>query len=256
LSDYLGEVEILVVDNGTTEPIATALLTSLADAESIKLVRYPGPFSWSAFNNRAVSETTGEVLVFLNNDIVAIRPGWLRELVSQALRPDVGAVGARLIYGDRTIQHAGAVVGVTGGAWHESVGKATSDGGYLGRTKLQHRSSVVTGACLATRREVFERLDGFDEGAFRMSFNDLDFCMRAREEGFAVVYSPVATLFHFESMSRGVASPSAVAGEEQDEFVAFRARWGHAMRVDPYYNPHFDRVAEPFAYLSAPRRSH
>jgi hypothetical protein len=144
------------------------------------------------------------------------------------------------------------VIGVTGATRHESVGQTTSDGGYLGRTQLQHRASVVTGACLATRREVFERLGGFDEATFQVAFNDTDYCMRAGAIGLAVVYSPVATLLHFEGMSRGFAVSAPEGDEAQIELAAFRARWKDSLRADPYYNPHFDRRAEPFSYLSSP----
>jgi len=248
-SDYAGEIELFVVDNGTVEPMASALLTSLADAGAIRLARYPGPFNWSALNNRAVSEARGEALIFLNNDIVMTRTGWLGELVSQALRPDVGAVGARLLYPNRSIQHAGMVIGVVGATRHESLGQDVRDGGYLGRTQLQHRASAVTGACLATRREVFERLGGFDEATFKVAFNDTDYCMKAAEAGLAVVYTPFATMLHFESVSRGIDGPPPEAVETGDELGQFRKRWQEALREDRYYNPHFDRSARPFTHL-------
>jgi GT2 family glycosyltransferase len=252
MSDYAGDVEVVVVDNGTTDAIALALMTTLVDTGVIRLARYPGPFNWSALNNRAAAEVAGEVLVFLNNDIVALGVGWLSELISQALRPEVGAVGARLLFGDRSIQHAGVVVGVAGATRHEGVGTAVSDDGYLGRAKLQRRTSALTGACLATRREVFEKLGGFDEAAFKIFFNDTDYCMRVRAAGLALVYSPVATLLHFESASvSGVASPT---DGTVNELAVFRDRWREALRYDPYYNAHFDRAARPFAYLAAPRR--
>jgi O-antigen biosynthesis protein len=251
LRDYGGEVEIFVVDNGTADPISLALLGSLAAMGTIRLARYPGPFNWSALNNRAVAEARGEILVFLNNDILMLGPGWLSELVSQALRPDVGAVGARLLYGDYSIQHAGLVIGVAGLTSHESVGQPVGDGGYLGRTQLQHRASAVTGACLATRRDVFERLGGFDEAVFKITFNDIDYCMRATANGLAVVYTPFATMLHFESVSRGVGTPSPGV---DDELAGFRSRWKDALRHDIYYNAHFDRSARPFTFLTARRR--
>jgi len=252
ITDYAGAVELLVVDNGTSDPIALALLDTLADTGAIRLARYPGPFNWSALNNRAVTEARGEVLIFLNNDIVMRRPGWLSELVSQALRPQVGAVGARLLYEDLNIQHAGMVLGVAGAVRHESIGQAVTDGGYLGRTQLQHRTSAVTGACLATRRKVFEQVGGFDEAAFKIVFNDTDYCMKVTAAGLAIVYSPFATMLHFESASRNASGPEE-AGEIAGELAIFRDRWREALRNDPYYNPHFERAARPFSYLAAPR---
>lgn len=253
-ADYPGEVEVLVLDNGTTDPIARALLRTLAERGSIRIMSYPGPFNWAAMNNRAVSLARGEILLFLNNDVLAITQGWLDELVGQALRPEIGAVGARLLYADDTIQHAGMVLGIAGSTCHEAIGEPVSDGGYLGRSQLQRRVAAVTGACLATRRDVFERVEGFDEAVFKIVFNDTDYCLKAGAAGFGVMYTPFATLHHFESVSRGFDSTNKPGAGEDQQLLAFREKWRERLRYDPHYNPNFELSARPFKYLKVSRQ--
>lgn len=247
---YRGRVEILVVDNGGTDPIARALMRVLGESGSIRTISHPGAFNWSAMNNRAADQSRGDVLVFLNNDILAISEGWLDELVGQALRPEIGAVGARLLYADGSIQHAGVILGVNGSSCHEAIGEPVANGGYLGRSHLQRRVSAVTGACLATRRDVFDRVQRFDEATFGVTCNDIDYCLKVQAAGFGVVYTPFSTLHHFESASRGYDSTRRPDGGVDAELAALRARWPAALRNDPFYNPHFSRAAPPFTYLT------
>lgn len=252
--NYRGDIEILVMNNGTTDLIASVFLKSLGNNRGVRVIDYPKAFNWSAINNRAADEADGNVLVFLNNDILAISEGWLDELAGQAMRPDIGAVGARLLFPDGTVQHAGIVLGINGSTCHEAIGEAVENGGYLGRSHLQRRSSAVTGACLATRKDVFQRLMGFDEAAFKVTYNDVDYCLKAAAAGLGVVYTPFATLHHFESASRGFDSTRRPDGGVDDELSTFRARWPQALRDDPFYNPHFSRSAQPFTYLSPSKR--
>lgn len=250
---YPGETELLIVDNDSREPATGDYLALLSGDERVRVSRHAGAFNYSAINNSAARDATGQVLVFLNNDTQVLTPDWCRELVSQALRPDVGAVGARLLYQDGTLQHSGVLLGVEGVAGHEGVGDSPLDGGYYGRAQLLRSTSAVTAACLATRREVFLRLDGgFDELELQVAFNDIDYCMRVRRAGLRVVYTPFATLYHYESKSRG----REISVEQQErhrrEARAFRARWGDPAALDPYYNPHFERYARPFSRLRAP----
>ena len=251
--NFPGRLEVLVVDNGTTDPIAGSLLKTLDASGTIRTLSFPEAFNWSRMNNAATKVAAGEALVFLNNDILAIADGWLEELVGQAMRPKVGAVGARLLFGDGSIQHAGIVLGVNGSCSHEGIGEKIENGGYLGRLNVQRRTSAVTGACLATRREVLARLGGFDEHAFRITFNDIDYCLKVVNAGLNVVYTPFATLHHYESVSRGVDSTRRENGidEALDTLIA---RWRDALRNDPFYNPSFSRNGRPFAYLSPPMR--
>jgi GT2 family glycosyltransferase len=250
--DYPGEVELIVVDNDTTEPEAKALLTYIGVTSRSRVVNFRGPFNWSALNNFAAEQAKGDVLIFLNNDTLVLSEGWCIELVSQASRQDVGAVGARLLYEDGTIQHAGVVVGIGRGlADHEGVGEMVADGGYLGRSRLQRGVSAVTGACLATRKVVFERLQGFDEVHFPVSFNDIDYCLKVREANLKVIYTPFATMYHYESKSRGIATTDKAKRRQCREEMHFQLRYKGRID-DPFYNTHFSRYSRPFTMLRPP----
>jgi GT2 family glycosyltransferase len=203
-------------------------------------------------NNFAAEQAQGDILIFLNNDTLVLSGGWCTELVSQASRQDVGAVGARLLYEDGTIQHAGVVIGLERGlAGHEGTGEAVLDGGYLGRSRLQRGVSAVTGACLATRRVVFERVQGFDEVHFPVTFNDVDYCLKVREAKLKVMYTPFATMYHYESKSRGIATTGEAKQRQYREEMNFQMRYKD--RTDPFYNPHFSRYSKPFTMLRVPR---
>jgi GT2 family glycosyltransferase len=258
---YAGEVEILVMDNDSVEPATHAYLARLEHASPApdvaatvrtRVMPFRGEFNWSAINNAGAGAATGEVLIFLNNDTVVLSEDWLETLVAQALRPVVGAVGARLLYDDGTLQHAGVVLGVGGVAGHDSVGEPPEQGGYYGRSHLQRRSAAVTGACLATRREVFLEVGGFDEIHLKVAFNDVDFCLKLREAGYAVIYEPFAVLYHYESKSRGYDLSEAKRDRIALESAVFRERWRTLVDADPYYNPHFERQARPFQRLRPP----
>ncbi len=250
--NYPGEYEILLVDNDSAEPATLGYFASLSANPRIRVIRFRGPFNWSAINNAAAREARGEVLIFLNNDTVVLTKDWCMELVANALREDVGAVGARLLYADGTIQHAGVLLGIEGVAGHESVGDTPQSGGYFGRSQLLRSAAAVTGACLATRRAIFSELDGFDELTLKVAFNDVDYCMKVRKAGYRVVYNPYAVLYHFESKSRGREISEAQQTRHRAEAAAFRSRWKDAEIVDPYYNPHFERFARPFERLQPP----
>jgi O-antigen biosynthesis protein len=251
--EYPGEIELIIVDNDTTDPETRTLLTQIASRVGSRVLNFRGPFNWSALNNFASKQAKGEVLIFLNNDTLALSDGWCNELVSQASRHDVGAVGARLLYEDGTIQHGGVVIGVGRGlAAHEGVGEAVADGGYLGRSRLQRGISAVTGACLATRRAVFEQLRGFDEVNFSVTFNDIDYCMRVRQANLKVIYTPYATMYHYESKSRGIAIAGESKRSQDREEMNFRLRYKDCVN-DPFYNPHFSRFEPPLTVLQPPR---
>lgn len=253
LAVYPGPAEILVLDNDTTDPTTLAYLNSLSSQPQLRLIPFRGLFNWSAINNAAAREAKGEVLIFLNNDTVVLTKDWCTELAANALRPDVGAVGARLLYPDGTIQHAGVLLGIEGVAGHESVGEIPEAGGYFGRSQMLRSTAAVTGACLATRRALFEEMDGgFDDLNLKIAFNDIDYCMRVRRAGYRVVYNPFAVLYHLESKSRGRELSEAQRGRHHAEATAFRARWGGIEVLDPYYNLHFERFARPFERLRPP----
>ncbi len=247
-------LELIIVDHESREPETKAYLAGLAEQGLARIMPFEGPFNWALINNLAAAEATGQVLIFLNNDTLVVSPDWMDELAAQALRLEVGIVGCRLIYGDGTIQHAGFLA--RGSApdmlIHDGVGSAGSDGGYLGRHALLHRTVAVTGACMAMRAEVFRHLGGFDAAQLPIEGNDVDLCFRSLAADLAVLYDPYATLYHLESRSRRF----AFTGPEREASLAaaaiIRERWGERFGEDPGFNPHFDRIALPFTRLRPP----
>ncbi len=253
LDHYPGRSEILVVDNDTIDASALSYLSHLATLPRVRIERFRGPFNYSSINNFGARQAAGDVLIFLNNDTIVLTESWCVELVSNAIRPDVGAVGPRLLYPDGTIQHSGVIMGIEGVAGHESVGETPLAGGYFGRSQLQRSTAAVTGACLATRKDLFLKMDGgFDELDLKVAFNDVDYCMKLRKAGYRVIYNPFATLYHLESKSRGREITEAQQHRHRMEALAFRSRWSDAEIVDPYYNAHFERYARPFERLRPP----
>ena len=219
--------EILVIDNGSTEPGAVEYLASLPPGCQVH--RWNERFNYSAINNFGVRHAHGEQLVFLNDDVEVISPDWLTAMLEHAERPEVGAVGARLLYKDGRIQHAGVVVGINQGAanaFRQRSGEATSPR----LADLVREVSAVTGACLMVRRDVFEKVSGFDE-TMPVIFNDVDLCLRIRRDGYVVLYTPHAQLYHYEGSTRGRRDP------KRDRKV-FQERWVQLLvSGDPFYNP-------------------
>ena len=219
--------EILVIDNGSTEPGAVEYLASLPPGCHVH--RWNDRFNYSAINNLGVRHAIGEQLVFLNDDVEVISPDWLTAMLEHAERPEVGAVGARLLYEDGRIQHAGVVVGINQGAanaFRRRAGEATSPR----LSELVREVSAVTGACMMVRRQVFEDVGGFDE-KLPVIFNDVDLCLRIRREGYAVLYTPHAQLYHYEGSTRGRRDP-------KEDRQVFQDRWAQLLTSgDPYYNP-------------------
>ncbi len=252
LDAYRGQVEVIIADNDSREADTLAWFAQLRDAPQVRLLPCPGAFNYSAINNAAARAAQGNVLVFLNNDTRVLSADWLDELVSLACRPEVGAVGTRLLYQDGTLQHAGVLIGLEGVAGHEGLGESPRDGGYYGRSHLLRNASAVTAACLATRRALFLHLGGFDELHLQVAFNDVDFCLRVREAGYRLLYTPFATLYHYESKSRGREITAAQQARHAREAQTLRQRWGSALHYDPYYNAHFERYARAFARLRPP----
>jgi GT2 family glycosyltransferase len=227
--------EYILVDNGSVQPETMTLLERLADRSDVRVLRDDRAFNWAALNNAAAALATGDVLVFLNNDIEAVAPTWLDALCGQAERPTVGAVGARLLYPDHRLQHCGVVIGLGGAAGHLFVGLDETEPGYLAMAVTTRECSGVTGACLATRRETFESHGRFDE-SLGVDLNDIDYCLRVQHSGLRVLYEPMAELIHHESPSRGT------AGDVRD-IVHFIDRWKASILAgDPYLNPHLTRV--------------
>ena len=235
-TDY-PSLEVLIVDNDSREADTHALFAELAADRRVRVLPVSGPFNYSRLNNAAAAEAQGDILLLLNNDIAVMEPGWLRELVSLAVRPEIGAIGCKLLYEDGTLQHGGVVLGYGGVAGHFMPQARRDDPGPLGLLALTHTVSAVTAACLAIRRELFERAGGLDEDHFAVAFNDVDFCLRVRELGYRNVWTPFAELYHLESATRGDDLTGAKAERFAREVQAMQVRWGEALLADPYWNP-------------------
>lgn len=203
-----------------------------------KVVRWEEKgFNYPAINNFGVSHSSGEYLLFLNNDTEVVNPGCIEELLSQCQRPEVGAAGARLYYEDGTIQHAGVIIGICGVAGHGFVGFPHENPGYMGRVILIQNYSAVTAACLMMRRDVFNEIGQFDE-RYAVAFNDIDLCMKIRKAGYLIVYNPYAELNHYESKSRGYEDTDEKIQRFSLEIERFKLEWGdELLKGDPYYNP-------------------
>ncbi len=196
---------------------------------------YTGPFNFAAMNNRGVEAASGEIIVLLNDDIEPVSAAWLSELIAHAQRPEIGVAGARLLYPNGTIQHAGIAVGIMDGAGHPTRGGF--DAAQWPWSRYTRNVSAVTGACMAVRRSVWEELGGFDS-AFPVNYNDVDFCLQARRAGYRVTYEPAAVLRHHESATR----PRGTTFEERELFYE---RWGGMVdEGDPFYNPNLTRTRE------------
>ncbi len=246
--------EIILVDNGSADPAALAYFQQIAQQPNIRVLRDDRPFNYSALNNQAVAIARGELVGLVNNDIEVMSPGWLGEMVSLALQPDVGAVGARLWYPDMTLQHGGVILGPGGVAVHAHKALPRGLHGYAGRAALIQSFSAVTAACLVVRKSLYQQVGGLDEQNLSVAFNDVDFCLRLREAGYRNVWTPYAELLHHESATRG----EDVAPEKRARFereIAFmQKRWGALIDHDPAYNPNLTVGAEDFSLAWPPRR--
>jgi GT2 family glycosyltransferase len=219
--------DFVLIDNDSEEPETETLVDRLGSRPNVRVIKDSRPFNWAQLNNQGARLATSDVLIFLNNDIEARRSGWMSALCTQALRPDVAAVGARLLYPHGRVQHCGVVIGLGGAAGHVLVGTDEINPGYLNMAVATRECAAVTGACFATRREVFESMGGFDE-SLGVDLNDIDFCLRAQRAGLRVIFESGAELIHHESPSRGTAGDVA-------DIVRFIHRWEDSIRQgDPY----------------------
>lgn len=245
-------LELVVVDNQSSEPQALAYLDELASRERVRVLRYDAPFNYSAINNWAVAQCDGELVGLVNNDIEVITPGWLREMASHALRAEVGAVGAMLYYPNDTIQHAGVIAGVYGVAGHLYAGMSRGYHGHGARAWVAQGLSAVTGACLLVRRSVFAEVGGLDE-RLSVAFNDIDFCLRLREHGYRNVWTPFAEMYHHESASRGSEDTDEKKARFALEVQFMLDRWKDVLSDDPAYNPNLSLQSLNFDLAFPPR---
>ncbi len=257
-TDY-PKFEILIVDNQSDDAATLAWFKEIATAEKrVRILPYDAPFNFSAINNFAASKAKGSIIGLINNDIEVKQGngGWLREMASQVLRPEIGCVGAKLLYPDGTVQHGGIALGT--GTAHEPVAAhlslhLPSDApGYFGRAMLTSRMMSVTAACLLVRKEVFSAVGGLDE-QLSVAFNDVDFCLRVHEKGFHNLFTPFAVLTHHESASRGLDTTPEKHARLRGEVSYMRRRWAETLDNDPYYNPNLNHIQPDFSPAFPPK---
>lgn len=241
--------EAVIVDNGTTDPGALALLESLAADPRFRILRDPRPFNYPALCNQGVEAARGEVVVLLNNDVDPIGPGWLAEIVSQCLRPGIGLAGAMLYYPDDTIQHAGVIIGLNGVADRPYIGYPRGFRGVDNRLAAVHTLTAMITACAAVRRSLYLEVGGMDE-SLAVDCNDLDLCLRIAERGYRNVLAPHAELHHLESASRGYHYGQQRAKDESQDEKRFREKWKDRLLGDPTYNPNLTLSGLAFSLKS------
>jgi GT2 family glycosyltransferase len=245
--------ELLLIDNHSQDRAALSFLETMERDPRVRVLRREEAFNFGRLNNFAVSQVKSDFVALLNNDLTVINPDWLEEMVGQALQPKVGAVGARLIYPDDRIQHAGVILGGGGVAAHAHKGLPRLNHGYFSRAILVQDLSAVTAACMLVRREAYLAVGGFDEEHLKVAFNDVDFCLRLRERGYRIVYTPYAEFYHHESASRGLEDTVRKHARFEAEIDYMHQRWGETLERDPAYNPNLSLVSADFTLAFPPR---
>ncbi|WP_233880364.1 glycosyltransferase family 2 protein [Paraburkholderia flagellata] len=245
--------EIIVVDNGSDEPQALRYLESIVEDPRIRVLRDDGPFNYSALNNAAVEHAAGTLVGLVNNDIEVIASDWLSELVALALQPDVGAAGAKLLYADDTVQHAGLVLGIGGVAGNIGKRFPRAARGYFGRVALTGAFSAVTAACLVVRKAVYQEVGGLNEKDLAVAYNDVDFCLRLGEAGYRNAWSPFAELYHHESATRGHDDDPERRARLEREAGYMMRHWGERLGEDPCYSPNLSLMRDDFDLAWPPR---
>ncbi len=249
------DLEIIVIDNGSTEATTRAWFRKVAK-QGVVVMPMPGPFNFAALNNRAIAAAAGDIIGLVNNDIEALHAGWLDEIVGQLLRPGVGAVGAKLLWPNGMVQHGGVLLGVGNAAGHFGNRLADADWGDHGRNQLVQQLSGVTAACLFLRKSDYFAVGGMDEAAFPVAFNDVDLCLKLRAAGKTITWTPHAVMLHAESASRGHEDTPQKIARSQRELDQLRRRWGPVLLRDPAYHPslNLDAHSHAFGGLALPPR--
>lgn len=242
------EFEIIILDNGSVEKETLDWFEYIQREDSrVRVIRYDHPFNYSAINNYGVQNAQGSVIGLINNDVEVISGDWLGEMVSHVCRADIGCVGAKLYYGNDTLQHGGVILGIGGVANHSHKHAPRKSPGYFARLCAIQNLSAVTAACLLVRREVYEAVGGLDEENLKVAFNDVDFCLKVREAGYRNLWTPYAELYHHESVSRGHEDTPEKQERFRKEVEFMGVKWGDALEFDPYYNPNLTRDREDFS---------
>jgi len=247
--------EIIIVDNGSNEKETLDYINYLDKTNNVKIIRDDKVFNFSALNNLAVSHTKGQIVGLINNDVEVINREWLTEMVSLAIQPNVGAVGAKLYYSDKKIQHAGVILGIGGVAGHSHKGFPFGSSGHSGRLKLLSEFSAVTAACLLISKNKYLEVGGLNELDLKIAFNDVDFCLKLREKGYKNVFTPFAELYHHESISRGYEDSPEKQARFLSEINYMQRTWGDILLNDPFYNPNLTLKSEDFGLAFPPRES-
>jgi len=251
-TDYLN-FEILIINNASDDPATLEYFRQLEQDKRAQIIDYPYPFNYADMNNFAVTHAQGELIGLLNNDLTVINREWLSEMVSHALRPEVGAVGARLWYPNNTLQHGGVILGIGGVAGHSHKGLPRGQVGYLGRAALIQNFSAVTGACLVMRKANFLLVDGLDAENLTTAFNDVDLCLKMNQYNLRIVWTPYAELYHHESASRGYEDTPEKLARFEKERAYMKSQWPCFIAADPAYSPNLTLETQDFAYAWPPR---
>ncbi|MDO4682726.1 MAG: glycosyltransferase [Lautropia sp.] len=239
--------EIVIVDNGSTDPKALEYLAGLAERQNIRVLKADIPFNYSRLNNLGVAQTRGEYLVLMNNDIEITQPDWIEEMLAFAAQPDIGCVGAQLWYPDGTLQHGGVVLGIGGVASHAHKGIPRGNFGYFGRASAHQMFSAVTAACLMVRKSTYQEAGGLDE-TLEVAYNDIDFCLKVRARGYRNLYNPFAQFVHHESASRGSDLEGSRRQRLQAEAGIMKQRWAELIGDDPAYSPNLTLAGDDFSW--------
>ncbi|HEY1584010.1 MAG TPA: glycosyltransferase family 2 protein [Chthoniobacterales bacterium] len=247
--------DLILVDNDSGESQSLGFLERVVADSRVRVLHFPGEFNFGQLNNFGVGEVESEFVALLNNDLTVITRDWLEEMVSQALPSDVGAVGARLLYPDDRIQHAGVILGGGGVAAHAHKGLPRTNHGYFSRAILAQEVSAATAACLLVRRKSYLEIGGFDEQHLSVAFNDVDFCLRLRRAGYRIIYTPYAEFYHHESASRGLEDTVRKNRRFEAETKYMHDTWGDALQNDPAYNPNLSLASADFRLAFPPRTS-
>jgi GT2 family glycosyltransferase len=244
-TDY-ADYDVLIVDNGSVLPQTHAWFDTVTADDRVSVLAYDHPYNYSAINNFAARRARGQYLCLLNNDTEIIDGAWLRELMRHAVRPGVGAVGAKLLYPDHSIQHAGVVIGLGNAAGHAHRMLPDDRPGYFALAHCAHEASAVTAACLVVERRKFDAVGGLEEAELQIAYNDVDLCLKLTQAGWRTIYAPQAILIHHESKSRGPDLSPHHIDRYRRELATLQQRWGTATLIDRMHHPRLDRASETY----------
>jgi glycosyltransferase involved in cell wall biosynthesis len=247
-------IEVIIIDHESDDPETISLLAKWRSDTRVRIMNYKGAFNYSDMNNKAVAQARGDIIGLINNDIDVINPDWLSEMVSLAVLPNNGAVGAKLLYPNDLVQHAGVALGIGGIAGHPHLSAMRPDTGYFGRLALTSNVSAVTAACLVVRKALFEEVGGLDAVNLPVAFNDVDLCLKIKAKGYRNVWTPFALLYHHESPSRGSDGDPDKAARARREIEFMRCKWGYEINRDPYFNLNLSLQSPSFHLAFPPRR--